>query len=78
MWIKPIECVGIEQDLIKLQVPNKFVLNWIEEHFLGQIQENIWSIGGDHFRVQLSLAAQVSTKTKKGKKEEPTTSYNFV
>jgi len=73
MWIKPIECVGIEQDLIKLQVPNKFVLNWIEEHFLGQIQENIWSIGGDHFRVQLSLAAQVSTKTKKGKKEEPTT-----
>ncbi|WP_303722379.1 chromosomal replication initiator protein DnaA [Malonomonas rubra] len=70
MWIKPIECVNADSDLIKLQVPNKFVLNWIEEHFFNQIQENIWNIGGEHYRVQLALATPQSNKSKKNKKED--------
>ncbi len=70
MWIKPIEFVGIQDDLIKLQVPNKFILNWIEEHFFTLIQEKIWSIGGENYRVQLALATHTTSTSKKGKKEE--------
>jgi len=70
MWIKPIEFVGIQDDLVKLQVPNKFILNWIEEHFFSLIQEKLWSIGSNNYRIQLALAAQTASTSKKGKKEE--------
>jgi chromosomal replication initiator protein len=55
-WIKSIRFVGIEKDLVRLEVPNRFVRDWIREHYSQIIQETLSDIGAVAYRVQLGVA----------------------
>lgn len=55
-WIKPIRFAGIKKDTLFLEVPNKFVLDWIREHYSPQIQEIISRIGAVEYRIQWEIA----------------------
>ena len=39
IWIKPIQFVSVEEESVKLEVPNRFFKEWINEHFASHIKE---------------------------------------
>lgn len=38
-WLRPTRGIPSEEKVLKVAVPNKFVGEWIEEHYLSLIQE---------------------------------------
>lgn len=57
-WIKPIRFTGLEKDLVFLEVPNRFVHDWVRDHYLPIIQESLSRIGAIDYRIQLSIASR--------------------
>lgn len=46
-WFAPIEAVDIEDDYLKLSVPNRFFCEWIDNHYSKLVQNAITQILGD-------------------------------
>jgi chromosomal replication initiator protein len=38
-WLAPVDCVGIEDDVVVLRIPNRFYADWISAHYLDLIME---------------------------------------
>ena len=55
-WFRPIKVVGSSEGLLELEVPNRFFLEWIKEHYLPLIQEVMRRIS----KKDLSLSWRVS------------------
>ncbi|MEZ4600950.1 MAG: chromosomal replication initiator protein DnaA [Syntrophotaleaceae bacterium] len=56
-WIKPINFIGVEENVIFLEVPNRFVLDWIRDHYTPLIQEILSEITTESFRINLNIAS---------------------
>jgi chromosomal replication initiator protein len=54
-WIKPIRFVGLDKDLVHLEVPNRFILDWIRDHYSQTIQDTLSRIGAVSYRLQYSV-----------------------
>ncbi len=46
IWIKPIHFVSFEEETVKLDVPNRFFKDWINERYTSQIKEVFSQITG--------------------------------
>jgi chromosomal replication initiator protein len=57
-WIKPIRFIRIDKDLVHLEVPNRFVLDWIRDHYSQTIQDSLSCIGAVSYRLQYSIASK--------------------
>lgn len=66
-WIKPIEFINIEADIVELQVPNRFFLDWIRENYVQLIRETISTIATAEYNVQFKIAPSVDNGDKKKK-----------
>jgi len=55
-WIKPIEFVNIDADIVKLQVPNRFFLDWIRENYFQLIRETLSNLSSDEYSVEFKIA----------------------
>ena len=69
-WIKPLSMERLD-DIICLQAPNKFVLQWVKDRFLPRIQ----SLAEDHFGGDIDIALTVlaaPNATKNNDKTAPT------
>jgi chromosomal replication initiator protein len=58
-WIKPIQFLALKTNQIFLEVPNKFVKEWVEEKYLPMIQEAISSLTGVKFQVEFKVNDKV-------------------
>ncbi len=54
-WIKPLRLIRIDKDLVRLEVGNRFVQDWIRDHYLTLIQETLSRIGAVSYRIQLEV-----------------------
>ncbi|MEJ2200115.1 MAG: chromosomal replication initiator protein DnaA [Desulfuromonadaceae bacterium] len=54
-WIKPIKFKNINKDIINLEVPNRFILDWVKENYISLIKETISEIGAVSYKVSLSV-----------------------
>ena len=61
-WIKPIVVVGVEDNVINLQVPNRFFLDWIKENYSNVIQETLSDFYGDQYKIKFKIATQTTTE----------------
>lgn len=61
-WIKPIRFLGVEKDLVKLEVPNRFVLDWVREHYEQIIRSTLSRVGAIDYRIQLKVAPRSQEK----------------
>lgn len=77
-WIRPLQ--AIESDgLIKLLAPNRFVLDWVKEHYFTKIEEAIHEFSNGTLNLNLEIGSKSSTaintikipKTVDGKKASP-------
>lgn len=54
-WIKPIRFVSLKKDRLVLEVPNRFVFDWIREHYAQVIQETVSQIGAVAYTVTFEI-----------------------
>jgi chromosomal replication initiator protein len=45
-WIRPLQAVE-DGPVLKLLAPNRFVVDWVDEHYLGRIEELLGGAGGN-------------------------------
>jgi chromosomal replication initiator protein len=58
-WIKPLKLVKIEQDMVYLEVPNRFVLDWVKENYSKLIQKILSELSAVSYRLQFNVSDQV-------------------
>ena len=54
-WIKPLKLVRIEQDMVYLEVPNRFVLDWVKENYSKLIQKILSELSAVTYRLQFTV-----------------------
>jgi len=64
-WIKPIKFVGLNKEEIHLEVPNRFILDWLMENYNELIQETISQICTISYLVKYSIKGTSSDRTNK-------------
>jgi len=57
-WIKPLKLVKIEQDMVYLEVPNRFVLDWVKENYSKLIQKNLSDLSAVNYRLHFDVSNQ--------------------
>ena len=57
-WIKPLKLIKIEQDMVYLEVPNRFVLDWVKDNYSKLIQKILEELSAVNYRLQFNVAGQ--------------------
>lgn len=57
MWLKPLQA-SEEGENIVLYAPNRFVLDWVRERYLGKIEETLSLLAGEPKTVDLKIGQQ--------------------
>jgi chromosomal replication initiator protein len=60
-WFQPIEPVGIENTTIKIQVPNNFFVEWIDEHYNTLINNAIHQVMGSNAKIAYVIVEEKET-----------------
>lgn len=55
IWIKPIRCISISDELIIIGVPNKFFGEWIRDHYLSTLQQVLSKLAGKNYKLKIEL-----------------------
>jgi chromosomal replication initiator protein len=63
LWLRPIECVGIDEGRIRLRAPNRYHKEWFEDNFLPSILKDMESRAQRAFKVDFEvMEEQVQVK----------------
>ncbi len=57
-WFKPIKAIKHENNVLTIQVPNKFFYDWIEEHFLGILKKSIYQVLGPNGQLEYKIVVE--------------------
>ena len=57
-WIKPLRLVRIDRDLVVLEVPNRFVLDWVRDNYAKLIQQVLSELSAVSYRLQIDVSGQ--------------------
>ena len=57
-WIKPLRLVRIDRDLVVLEVPNRFVLDWVRDNYAKLIQQVLSELSAVSYRLQIDVTGQ--------------------
>lgn len=63
-WIKPLRLVRIDRDLVVLEVPNRFVLDWVRDNYAKLIQQVLSELSAVSYRLQIDVAGQAKEKSR--------------
>src|ERR1035438_388844 len=56
LWLRPIECLGIDDGRIRLRAPNRYHKEWFEDNFLSSILGDIQTRTQRSFTVEFEIA----------------------
>jgi chromosomal replication initiator protein len=59
LWLRPIECVAIDDGHIRLRAPNRYNKEWFEDNFLPSILKDLETRAQRTFSVEFELAPQI-------------------
>lgn len=57
-WFEPIKPVQLDNDVLTIQVPNKFFFEWLEEHYVGLLKKSIRQELGERGRLLYHIPEQ--------------------
>ena len=63
-WFNPIKPIKYENNVLTIQVPNKFFYDWIEEHFLGILKKSIYQVLGPNGQLEYKIVVEKPKKIK--------------
>jgi chromosomal replication initiator protein len=58
LWLRPIECIAIDDGRIRLRAPNRYHKEWFEDNFLSSILGDIQSRTQRSFTVEFEIAEE--------------------
>ena len=61
-WIRPLQAIEADGRL-KLLAPNRFVLDWVKQHFYEKIEESIHDISNGNLELNLEIGSRTPTVT---------------
>ena len=64
-WIKPIQFIGIDKDLVQIEVPNRFFLSWIRDNYADLIRETLSSVGAVSYRLKIEITSDSNDNSDK-------------
>ncbi len=74
-WIKPLHFVDINNDQVTLEVPNRFIKDWLRDNYLKSIENIMSEIGTVNYRINIHINAKATTvnieKTETDNKKNP-------
>jgi chromosomal replication initiator protein len=75
-WIRPLQAVEEGSSVLKLLAPNRFVLEWVKEHYLSKIETALRSSANNHtWDVKLEIGSLISPRPlNRSKSSRPTLS----
>ena len=53
MWLRPIQCVSIDGQIVRLQAPNRYIREWFEDNYLPVVLQELRQQNGNDFNVVL-------------------------
>ncbi len=62
-WFEPIKAVKLENEILTIQIPNKFFYEWLEEHFINILRKSILSVLGPKGKLEYLLMVENHQKT---------------
>jgi chromosomal replication initiator protein len=60
LWLRPIECIGIDDGRIRLRAPNRYHKEWFEDNFLNSILTDIHARTQRTFTVEFEIAEELA------------------
>lgn len=72
-WFEPIKPMRLENDVLTIQVPNKFFYEWIEEHYLEVLKKCIKHELGKNGRLEYFIPLEKQTRPSHEEAEFPKT-----
>jgi chromosomal replication initiator protein len=54
-WFEPIKSISFKNDVLTVQVPNKFFYEWLEEHYLNVLKTSVKSIFGNKASLEYQI-----------------------
>ncbi len=72
-WFEPVKPVKLAEQVLTIQVPNKFFYEWLEEHYVNLLKKAIRQELGDQARLeyQILIAKQSDEETKRSETKAP-------
>lgn len=61
-WFKPITVAGINETSLELEVPNRFFLEWLKDHYLPLIQETIAKVSRREYSIVWRIGKMVAPR----------------
>jgi len=61
-WIKPIRFVSLEKELVCLEVSNRFIFDWVKDHYLHLIQKTMNDLGNVQYKIKISISINSDSK----------------
>ncbi|HWO41648.1 MAG TPA: chromosomal replication initiator protein DnaA [Candidatus Eisenbacteria bacterium] len=68
-WIKPMRLRALNDNDVRLEVPNKFFRDWISEHYLAEIGAALESLADRPLKISLAINPQLQGKNPATKNE---------
>src|SRR5579883_308890 len=56
LWLKPVEVLRLENQILQVKVPNKFFSNWIREHYQKRLSTLLREISGEPIDLDYEVA----------------------
>ncbi|MCK4621859.1 MAG: chromosomal replication initiator protein DnaA [Desulfuromonadales bacterium] len=69
-WIKPLHFVEINNDQVTLEVPNRFIKDWLRDNYLKSIENIMSEIGTVNYRINIHINAKATTTNIEKKETE--------
>ncbi|HEX5637393.1 MAG TPA: chromosomal replication initiator protein DnaA [Gammaproteobacteria bacterium] len=69
-WIRPLQVVE-DSEVLRLLAPNRFVLDWVDQHFMAQIRQIADRLAGDQ---PVKLLLEIGSQAKKPQTKNPAAS----
>lgn len=80
-WIKPLHFIEIIEDQVNIEVPNRFVKDWLRDNYIKKIEKIMSEIGTVNYRINIKINNKKEKETEKKenfKKEEKITDKNKI
>ena len=56
-WIRPLQAIETDEQ-IKLLAPNKFVLDWVKQHYLAKIEESVLEFSDGKYGLSFEIGSK--------------------
>ncbi len=60
-WFNPIKSIKFENNILTIQVPNRFFYDYIEEHYLGTLKKTIYQVLGPKGQLEYKILVDSPT-----------------